>query len=151
MESNNAAVSYALQKIYYKTVKNLMEKNTSLKGILKQLKIVGLESEKANTNKVEQYINNHFKMEWDEEENIWKTASQMNMFTYDYEVDEEMPWDDVLLVLSENDTKSMLKDMKYILSNVKKITNDVDRIVGDIDTIVAAIKPKYNTEKNDEK
>ncbi|CAH2213876.1 hypothetical protein [Tepidibacter aestuarii] len=151
MGTNNVAVSYALQKIYYKTVKNLVEKNMSLNDILKELKIIGLENKRSKIKDLEEYIKKHLGLEWDKDKNIWKKTSQISMLTDYYEDAVEISCDNALLSLTENDTKSMLKDMKYILSNVNKITNDVDRIVRDIDTIVATIKPRYDTEKKDEK
>ncbi|MCT4620746.1 MAG: hypothetical protein N4A62_15335 [Marinisporobacter sp.] len=146
MDSDNIALSYLLQKIYYRFIKNLIEKDYSLNDLVKELKIVGLVKPNTNVKKIEDYINANLQKEWDNEEKAWKESRQASFLTQNYEVDEEIQLKDLTVHLSDEDTKTLLKDMKHILSNTKRVVRDIEKIVGAMDEIVVAIQPKYKEE-----
>ena len=144
MNPDREALSYVLRKIYFRFVKKLVSKNYPLDEILKELKKVGLEAQKARVQNLKRYIKSELEKEWDDKKNEWKDSAEQTFFD---EGSDEIIDDDILLILSEDDAKTLLKDMKYILSNSKKIVRDIEKLTTDIDVITAAIRSKYNTEQ----
>jgi len=102
---------------------------------------------------IKNYIKYNFRLEWDENKNIWKEISQVMMPVDEDEFSKNIFTDDLISTLSENATETILKDMKNIskdtkriVKNIEKITGNINELTKNIETVVRAISDKSKLE-----